>query len=236
MSVGLPEVNDVILQAVNATVLKFGVPIIAAAGNEGTDACTNSPARSLYVISVGAVDSVDQVTSFSNFGRCVDGYSPGLKIQGASIGGDKLYTVLSGTSQAAPLMTGIAAMLMVDDPNMTWTGLRDYISTSYFRNSTTNARILQMPPISRVLEQRDPGYIKRFCDNYMGFTPYLAPAGAVAPRAALPVNPENERSTVAAGAVGLVGNADDDSDGDTSTSSSGNAGGGSSGLDTTTPV
>ncbi len=212
--------------------LKYGVPIIAAAGNEGTDACTNSPARSLYVISVGAADSQDQVTSFSNFGRCVDGYAPGLKIQGASIGGDKLYTVLSGTSQAAPLMTGIAAMLMVDDPNMTWTGLRDYIATSYFRNATTNARILQAPPISRVLEQRDPGYIRRFCANYMEFTPYLAPAGAVAPRAALPVNPENERSVVGAGAVGAVGNVDDD----TQTSSSGNAGGGSSGLDTTTPV
>lgn len=223
MSVGLEEVNDVILQAVNSTVLKYGMPIIAAAGNGGTDACTNSPARSVYVISVGATDSQDQITPFSNFGRCVDGYAPGLKIQGASIGGDKLYTVLSGTSQASPLVAGIAAMLMVDNKNTSWSDIRDFINTSYFRNATTAARIIQMPPVSRVLEQRNPGQIAAFCQaNRQGFTTYLAPAGAVGPRAALPVN-------AAGSSIDLTGAGD-------SQSSSGSAGGDSTGLDTTTPV
>lgn len=83
MSVGLTSINDILLQAVNTTVLNFSIPIIAAAGNDGSDSCNNSPARSPYVVPVGAIDINDQRTSFSNF----------LSIRGCYFGAKSPFTI-----------------------------------------------------------------------------------------------------------------------------------------------
>jgi subtilisin family serine protease len=154
MSVGVERVDDVLLQAVNNTVQRFGIPIITAAGNAGSDACLNTPARSVLTISVGSSDQYDNRTEFSNFGRCVDGYVPGSKVKGAAIGRPDQYTIMSGTSMSSPLAAGIAAMLMQAKENTTWNDIKDYFAASYFRNPDTLIRIMQAPPLTRVLTQK----------------------------------------------------------------------------------
>lgn len=55
--------------AANAAV-QAGLYVVVAAGNEGIDASTQSPARANGVITVGAMNIKEQMSSFSNFG-CV---------------------------------------------------------------------------------------------------------------------------------------------------------------------
>ena len=76
-----------------------------AAGNNGGDACNKSPARAGAgtnngVMTVAATDSADKEASFSNFGRCVDIWAPGVSILSTRKGGG--MATMSGTSMASP--------------------------------------------------------------------------------------------------------------------------------------
>lgn len=62
----------------------FGVLVVAAAGNQASDACAFSPGNSPDAIVVGSSDILemsngdyaDAMSGFSNYGRCVDVYAP----------------------------------------------------------------------------------------------------------------------------------------------------------------
>lgn len=62
--------NQAVNDAVNA-LFNRGVAVIAAAGNNGGDACTISPAGAVGAFAVGATDKSDMRGSYSNFGKCV---------------------------------------------------------------------------------------------------------------------------------------------------------------------
>jgi len=86
-----------------------GVFYSVAAGNEGVDACTKSPARAGThngVMTVAATDSLDREASFSNYGSCVDIWAPGVSILSTRNGGGT--TTMSGTSMASPHVAGAA--------------------------------------------------------------------------------------------------------------------------------
>ncbi|XP_030583789.1 proprotein convertase subtilisin/kexin type 9 [Archocentrus centrarchus] len=93
-----------------------GAVVIAAAGNYRDDACLYSPASEPEVITVGAVNAVDQLMSQgaggTNFGRCVDLFAPGDDIVSASSDCSTCFTSHSGTSQAAAHAAGIAAVIL----------------------------------------------------------------------------------------------------------------------------
>ncbi len=86
--------------------------IVAAAGNDGCD-CLHVPAALPAVLAVGATNARGQPLDFSNWGETYQTQgilAPGENILGAKPGGGTLR--LSGTSFAAPIITGVAALLL----------------------------------------------------------------------------------------------------------------------------
>jgi RHS repeat-associated protein len=96
-----------------------GVLVVCSAGNNGRNldgqpyypASFNLP----NIIAVGATDSGDNLTSWSNWGATsVTVAAPGTDILTTRRGGD--YHAVTGTSAAAPLVTGIAGLLRTAHP------------------------------------------------------------------------------------------------------------------------
>ena len=106
-----------------------GILFVAAAGNldSGVSPATlNNDLIPQYpanfngpnVISVAATFGADELTSFSHFGALtVDLGAPGLSI--LSTTPENTYTKFSGTSMAAPHVSGSAALLWAQNPNLT---------------------------------------------------------------------------------------------------------------------
>ncbi|MDY7230834.1 Ig-like domain-containing protein [Hyalangium rubrum] len=108
--------SDALDQAVRNSIAA-GVTYALAAGNETTDACTRSPARTAEAITVGATDINDIQASWSNYGTCVDIYAPGVDITSAWYTGDSATNTISGTSMAAPHVAGVAALYLQGNPS-----------------------------------------------------------------------------------------------------------------------
>ena len=79
---------------------------VASAGNLGMDACNRVPARFSSVITVGATYVLDQLTSYTNYGPCVDILAPGHSIVSASNRYDIGEVRKSGTSMSAGFVSG----------------------------------------------------------------------------------------------------------------------------------
>jgi subtilisin family serine protease len=91
-----------------------GVFYAVAAGNSAQDACRYSPARTAEAATVGSTTSSDNLSSFSNFGRCIDINAPGSSITSAWIGSNSATNTISGTSMATPHVAGAAALYLED--------------------------------------------------------------------------------------------------------------------------
>ncbi|HEV3121971.1 MAG TPA: S8 family serine peptidase, partial [Isosphaeraceae bacterium] len=97
-----------------------GAVVVAAAGNEtaNNDVVATYPAsiRLPNMISVAAVDSSGNLAYFSNYGaNTVDLAAPGVNIWSTVPGS---YGVLSGTSMAAPFVTGVVSLVIGQNPSL----------------------------------------------------------------------------------------------------------------------
>ncbi len=96
-----------------------GVTWVVSSGNGGTDACKNSPGDIDTAIVVNNSDSSDTRRSDSNYGPCTDLFAPGTSITSAWNSGDTATHTISGTSMAAPHVTGAAALWLATHPTAT---------------------------------------------------------------------------------------------------------------------
>lgn len=130
MSLGSTTYNSSLQKVINRA-FEEGIVLVASAGNSGVDTL-NYPASYDNVISVGSVNANGFRSTFSNYGRMVDVAAPGgdyaRTVDGKSYssqyiyasgkGSSTSYVGFHGTSQAAPMVSALAALLKANNPDL----------------------------------------------------------------------------------------------------------------------
>lgn len=139
-SADMPQVVNAswgLLGSTNQCVMEFNddihtlkaanIAVVFSGGNEGSAPQTSvSPANNPESFAIGAVDDTQTLANFSSRGAsaCDGGIYPRISAPGVNIntadlsfGGLPLYTIVSGTSYAAPHITGTMALLLNAFPN-----------------------------------------------------------------------------------------------------------------------
>jgi Ca2+-binding RTX toxin-like protein len=94
-----------------------GVAAVGSTGNDGFKNSMGSPACISTVVSVGSVDTSDNVAASSNSALFLNILAPGVSVNSSVTG--RAYGTKSGTSMAAPHVAGAFAVLRENDPSAT---------------------------------------------------------------------------------------------------------------------
>ncbi len=139
------------LDAAVLDALDAGITVVAAAGNAASDTAQVSPANltDTGVIIVGAAEEDGSLASYTNYGSSVDLYTYGTMILCCSNSGG--YTEATGTSIAAPHVTGLASLLL-----LTHSGIAPEEIETRICLSTDKSEEVNIPDLVRMIPAR-PG-------------------------------------------------------------------------------
>lgn len=153
-----PLLGDAI-EAANAE----GIFFVASAGNESrdNDDHPNYPASYAYpnVVSVTATDKRDGMAVFANYGETeVELAAPGVGIHSTYFRSDSDYRSLSGTSMAAPFVSGSIALLITEFPGESMAAIlnRLYASTDTLESLARRCRTGGRLNLARALQPELP--------------------------------------------------------------------------------
>ncbi|OAQ71883.1 subtilisin-like protease [Purpureocillium lilacinum] len=121
--------SDAVNQAA-ANIVKAGLFLAVAAGNDGADASGYSPASEPTACTVGATVSDDSLATYSNIGSLIKVLAPGTDITSTWPGGST--NKISGTSMASPHVAGIGAYFL--GLGQKAEGLCDYIAQTALKD------------------------------------------------------------------------------------------------------
>lgn len=182
LSLGNLEYSQLFEQMINDAYEK-GILIVAASGNDGLENSVHYPAKFENVIAVSSVNESLKLSGFSSTGNELDFSAPGEKIISTSTRGT--YAFASGTSQAAPHVTGMLALLKEKYSNFTNTELKALLSMNikdlgvaghdpYFGNGliyyNSNVSATANPSISYSTHVQDIGWQNAVSDGVMSGT------------------------------------------------------------------
>jgi subtilisin-like proprotein convertase family protein len=115
-----------------------GTIIVKSAGNsraEGHDVNYSNFANDRHVLSVAAVDHFGKVTSYSTPGAALLVSTPGHALQTTDLAGTAGestgdYRLFAGTSAAAPVASGVAALILEANPDLGWRDVQEILAYS----------------------------------------------------------------------------------------------------------
>lgn len=119
--------DKLVAQMVNEAMMRR-ISVIAAAGNAGPEGPTAYPAAQDGVIAVTATDIEDRLYAQANQGGYISIAAPGVDILGARPGGG--YDFFSGTSMATGYASGLAALLIAAQADLSVVKLRQTMEKS----------------------------------------------------------------------------------------------------------
>jgi len=117
-----------------------GITSVVASGNSNRDTCGFTLGFVPEAISVAASTSTDSRASFSNFGSCIDIFAPGSSILSTDFRADIATSTKSGTSMAAPHVTGVVALMLEEKPALTPAEVKSELRRIAFKNVLSNIK------------------------------------------------------------------------------------------------